>query len=337
MTDHTEPHQGIPLEIDKSALAHIRCIVCDNVRKERFRLKYRKERFAVVECLDCTFCFIPPHYRKSIDYTAYKPIEAVREVARANLWIKMQRHRLRFRLIRKYRKAGALYDIGCGFGHFLLTGKELGYSVKGVEMSRANIAFVRDELGIDVEENNFLNVREDKEYDIMTLWDVLEHIDDGDHIVQKAFRMLKAGGYLFIQVPQIDSVLARLLKEKWSMLSLDHVNYFSKKTMARLLSQHGFVVKRMKSSIELKHILLYVVLPFLKRKQKRKEDWTVSERQRAFNRLTDRPVWIQKCMIVFHNAIYTTLSALSIGEEMVVVAQKPHHSSRSFDHLPAEN
>ena len=98
-----------------------------------------------------------------------------------------------------------------------------------------------------------------------------------------------AGGYLFIQVPQIDSVLARLLKERWSMLSLDHVNYFSKKTMTRLLSQHGFVVKRMKSSIELKYILLYVVLPFLKRKQKRKEEWTVSERQRAFNRLTNRP------------------------------------------------
>jgi len=300
----------------------IRCIVCGNKNKETFHVLYEKDTCSVVRCEQCSFQFIPPFFRKGIDYSNYKSSEVAREVARGDVWLKIERNLLRYRLIQKFKKSGTVYDIGCGFGHFLVAGKKLGYSVAGVEMSSANVDFIRNEFDITVEKNSFLEVAESQAYDIITLWDVLEHIDSADLIVQKVSRMLNPGGLVFIQVPQIDSFFARLLKDKWWAMGLDHVNYFSKKTIRQLLANYGFEVKTIHSSIELKNILTYVILPKLRRRKKTGENWTNAERQQEFNRLTRRPQWLLWLLVKSHNLAYKTLSRLHIGDEMIVVAQK---------------
>jgi len=299
----------------------IRCVVCGNHHPERFQVRHRKPNFFVVECLDCTFHFIPPSFRKGVDYTKYKYADVAAEVAKADVWLKVRRNLLRYRLIRKYRRSGTIYDIGCGFGHFLLTGKQLGYDVSGVEMSRANASYVRDMLGIRIDEGDFLAVKEGVQYDVLTLWDVLEHVDGADRVMEKAGRMIKPGGMLFIQVPQIDSCLASLLKGKWWAMGLDHVNYFSSRTVDLLLDRYGFEIQKIVSSIELKNILVYVLLPKIRRRRKR-PPMTAAVRQREFNRITRKPMWMRRMMVLVHNAVYTCLSLLGIGDEMIVVARK---------------
>ncbi len=301
---------------------NIRCIVCQNQDKERFQVKYQKENCTIVECQKCEFHFIPPCFRKSVDYSKYKSTAAVKEVAKGDIWLKIQRNLLRFGLIQKYQPSGKIYDIGCGFGHFLLTGKQLGYEVTGVEMSSANVGFIKNEFSIKVEENDFLKVSEAQPYDIMTLWDVLEHIDSADRIMEKVSRMLRPGGYVFIQVPQIDSFFATLLKDNWWAMGLDHVNYFSKKTIKQLLANHGMEIVTIKSSLELKNLFLYVILPKLRHKKKSDKTWTTVERQKEFNKLTKKPSWIRHLMVKAHNAIYKTFSLLHIGDEMIVVGRK---------------
>jgi 2-polyprenyl-3-methyl-5-hydroxy-6-metoxy-1,4-benzoquinol methylase len=299
----------------------IRCIVCGNNDKGQFKVKYCKENCSIVVCQNCSFHFIPPYYRKAVDYTQYKTAAAIQEVAQADVWLKIQRNLLRYRLIRKYQKTGKVYDIGCGFGHFLFTGKQLGYEVSGVEMSKANVEFVRSQFHINVEENNFLNVREDEKYDIVTLWDVLEHIDAADQIIEKVSRILRPGGHVFVQVPQIDSFFATLLREQWWAMGLDHVNYFSRKTIRALFTKHRINVKKIRSSIELKNVFLYAILPRMKRKKKSEISWTVVDRQQEFNKLTRKPMWIRRLLIKVHNIVYKILSFLHVGDEMIVVAQ----------------
>jgi 2-polyprenyl-3-methyl-5-hydroxy-6-metoxy-1,4-benzoquinol methylase len=300
---------------------NIRCVVCGNHNPERYRVRVRRPDFAVAECLDCSFHFIPLAFRKSVDYTRYKSDDVAAEVAKADEWLKVQRNLLRYRLIRKYRRSGKIYDIGCGFGHFLLTGRRLGYDVSGVEMSRANAAYVRGTLGIGIDEGDFLDVKEGVRYDVLTLWDVLEHVDGAGRVVEKAARMIKPGGMLFIQVPRLDSSIASLLKGKWWAMGLDHVNYFSKRTVQTMLRRHGFDVEKTVSSIELKNILVYVLLPKLKRK-KNGPSATAAARQREFNRITRKPMWMRRLMVLAHNALYACLSLLGIGDEMIVVARK---------------
>jgi 2-polyprenyl-3-methyl-5-hydroxy-6-metoxy-1,4-benzoquinol methylase len=239
--------------------------------------------------------------------------------------MKIQRNLLRYRLIRKYRPAGKVYDIGCGFGHFLLTGRQLGYEVSGAEMSRANASYVRDTLGIPVDEGDFLQKKGRIRYDILTLWDVLEHVDAADRLVEKASAMTVPGGYLFIQVPALDSFLASVLKKRWWAVGLDHANYFSRRTVRRLLNRHGFEVVKIVSSIELKNILVYVLLPKLG-KGRRMPRMTAAVRQREFNRMTPKSLWRKRMLVRLHDALYTFFSLLGMGDEMIVVARKrPFH------------
>jgi hypothetical protein len=103
-------------------MKNIRCAVCGNADPRRFHARVRRPDFDVEECLDCSFHFIPLAFRKSVDYTRYQSGDVAAEVAKADDWLKVQRNLLRYRLIRKYRRSGKIVDIGCGFGHFLLTG-----------------------------------------------------------------------------------------------------------------------------------------------------------------------------------------------------------------------
>jgi hypothetical protein len=134
-----------------------------------------------------------------------------------------------------------------------------------------------------------------------------------------------------IQVPQIDSYFAKKYKDDWKMMGLDHVNYFSKKTITILLEKYGYKVEKIKSSFELKLFIMYTILPLLKRlkgtskaktTQEANYEIKASERQQYFNKFTSRPKWQLKMFVFFHNMIYNTLSFLNIGEEMMVVARK---------------
>jgi 2-polyprenyl-3-methyl-5-hydroxy-6-metoxy-1,4-benzoquinol methylase len=308
----------------------LRCCVCGNTEPAKFGLKYQKEKFAVVECRSCTFMFIPPHYRAQIKYGQYKNEDVTAAVRQGNNWVKVQRHKLRFSFIRKYIKSGRLFDLGAGWGHFMLAGKELGYDVYGIEIAEQPYRYCVDDLKLPVDHIDFFRLEESKQFDIVTMWDVLEHIDRADEFVAKCARHTVKGGYLFLQVPQIDSFIAKREKDSWKMMGLDHVNYFSRSTITRLLAQHGYEVVEIRSSFEIKLFLMYTLLPLL-RKIRSKKTQTISEanaqissaeRQQYFNRFTSRPAWQLKLFVAAHNILYNTLSKLGIGEEMMVAARR---------------
>jgi 2-polyprenyl-3-methyl-5-hydroxy-6-metoxy-1,4-benzoquinol methylase len=308
----------------------ILCCVCGNNDPRAFRLKYQKEKFAVVSCDHCTFQFIPPFYRKKIEYGQYKNPAVTAAVRAGNNWVKIQRHKLRFRFIKKFISKGRLFDLGAGWGHFMLAGKELGFDVFGVEISEQPYLYCVNDLKLPVEHTDFFKMDESKKFDIITMWDVLEHIDRADEFVSKCASLTAPGGYLFLQVPQIDSFFAKKYKDQWKMMGLDHVNYFSKRTITRLLKNEGFEVLKIKSSFEIKLFIMYTLLPLItKLKGKSKQTLhdtnskiNAAERQTYFNKFTEKPMWQLKLFILIHNLIYNTLSFLNIGEEMMVAARK---------------
>jgi 2-polyprenyl-3-methyl-5-hydroxy-6-metoxy-1,4-benzoquinol methylase len=300
--------------MDKNILKDIRCCVCNNDDIKKISLKYQKEDFVVVECKNCSFIFVPQYFSKKISYEDYKNDEVLEQVKKGNNWLKIQRHLLRFKFIKKYQASGGLFDLGAGWGHFLYTGKQLGYQVSGIEVSEMPYKYASSELKLPVEHINFFEMEIKKQaYDLITMWDVLEHIPDADEVIRRCNLMLKNGGYVVIQVPQIDSFIAKRLKENWNMISSGHVNYFSKKTIRKLFESHGFEVKRIKSSFEFKLFLMYVL-----GKKKSSE----ADKQEYFNKTANRPKWVLKIMVIVHDFIYNIMSFLSIGDEMMVVAKK---------------
>ena len=301
----------------------VACECCGNNNKDLFNEKFHKNNFIVLECAKCSFTFMPWHYRKNISYEGYKNDAVLEQIRKGNDWLKVQRHLLRFKFIQKYQPKGKLFDLGVGWGHFLLAGKQLGYDISGIEISKNPYIYAKEDLGLPVEHVDFFEMNKPAElFDIITLWDVLEHIDSANNFVAKCAEYTKQGGYIVIQVPQIDSYFATRQKEKWNMMSLDHVNYFSKKTITQLLANHGYEVLEIKSSIELKLLLMYSILPWVKKLKKQKETITSEERQEYYNKATQRPQWVLKIAVFAHNIIYNMLSFFNIGEEMMVIARK---------------
>jgi 2-polyprenyl-3-methyl-5-hydroxy-6-metoxy-1,4-benzoquinol methylase len=308
----------------------IHCCVCGNNDKDKFQLKYQKENFAVVTCNNCSLHFIPPYYRKKIQYTQYKNADVTAAVRAGNNWIKIQRHKLRFKFIQKFIKSGKLFDLGAGWGHFMLAGKELGYDVYGVEISEQPYLYCVNDLKLPVDHIDFFEMDEAKKFDIITMWDVLEHIDKADEFLAKCAKLTKPNGYLFLQVPQIDSYFAKRHKDNWKMMGLDHVNYFGKETITKILERNGYEVVKIKSSFEIKLFIMYTLLPFIKKFKSNKKQTTAqantsinaAERQQYFNKFTDKPMWQLKLFVLIHNMIYNTLSFFNIGEEMMVAARK---------------
>ena len=311
--------------MSKDILSGVVCKVCHNSEPGAFHVALRKGDLEVLRCDNCGFTFVPPHFRKDVAYTNYKDASVLEQVRRGNDWLKIQRHRLRFEPIQKYQPTGRLFDLGVGWGHFLHTGRLLGYETSGIEISEMPYTYAKEDLDLDVQHIDFFDLDITPGYhDIVTLWDVLEHVDDCDRMIARCHEMLRDEGLLVIQVPQIDSYFARKYKDDWKMISNDHVNYFSKPTITRLLNDSGFDVLEIKSSLELKLFLMYVVFPKIQKFKPKKERKAVNSatRQEYFNKQTDRPQWMLNLMVKVHNLAYNTLSRLNIGEEMVVFARK---------------
>lgn len=140
--------------------------------------------------------------------------------------------------------AGArLLEIGCGDGDFLLRTRARGYAVTGIEFAEGTCETARTRLGDEVEilhatPDDLPGV--DASYDVCVLSDVIEHARDPRHLLAQAHRLLKPGGILFFAIPSLDSLPARLLKNRWPQFRPDHLWYFKADTMETLLGRAGF-------------------------------------------------------------------------------------------------
>jgi SAM-dependent methyltransferase len=87
-------------------------------------------------------------------------------------------------------------------------------------------------------------------FDVVTLWDVIEHTPDPTRVVQTTRELIRPGGLLVINYPDIGSWLARALGRRWPFLSSVHLYYFTRETIKSLLKRHGFEVIEMRAHVQ---------------------------------------------------------------------------------------
>jgi 2-polyprenyl-3-methyl-5-hydroxy-6-metoxy-1,4-benzoquinol methylase len=149
-------------------------------------------------------------------------------------------------------KSGKLLDVGCGLGYFVKrVSQHPGWDAYGYEISPHAVEFARRKLGLG---NVFAGRVEDsllaaESFDIITLWDVVEHIPDPEPLLSHLLTLLKPGGILFLHTPNIKAQLpkARLKKLIRGMRAdlhyieaKDHVNIYSMKSLAKILRRNGY-------------------------------------------------------------------------------------------------
>jgi SAM-dependent methyltransferase len=181
------------------------CKLCNSTQLNRL-----DDSCNICQCSSCGYIFDNPHpsfdeirdyYSRSEKYDGWLQALALRE----KLWKK------RLNIMRKWKKYGSLLDVGTGIGQFLHIGKDEFTETFGTEISESAIHIAKEIYGLDIfqgslEEIDFAN----KKFDNITMFHVLEHVEDPRAMIRKCRALLNDGGMLFIAVPNdVQSIKAK--------------------------------------------------------------------------------------------------------------------------------
>jgi len=147
---------------------------------------------------------------------------------------------VRLKNIERFGEKGRLLDIGCAFGRFLLAAKGLGWTPYGVELSKHAAAHAK-KIGLNVKQGTLIDAKFKKDnFDCITMFDVIEHLQNPLSVLEEARRILKKDGLIVIETADVSSLSARIRKDKWTYFLLGHLCYFSRKTLRAMLKKAGF-------------------------------------------------------------------------------------------------
>lgn len=138
---------------------------------------------------------------------------------------------------------GRLLDFGCGWGFFLATAREQGWEIHGLEPLPGHAIYARAQFGANVVTDILrADTFAPNSFDVITSFQVFEHLPDPAGDLDKLQAALKPGGVILIEVPNIDTWGVRLLGRHHRHFVHDHLNFFSATTLGALLVRHGFKV-----------------------------------------------------------------------------------------------
>ena len=132
-------------------------------------------------------------------------------------------------------------DVGCAGGAFLVAAREMGFTVSGIEPARWMAAYGREHYQLDIR-NGILEpgtFAEDS-FDVVTLWDVIEHLPQPSETLKIVRSLLKPGGVLLVNYPDIGTLAARTLGPRWPFWLSVHLIYYTRKTITEQLRLAGF-------------------------------------------------------------------------------------------------
>lgn len=140
-----------------------------------------------------------------------------------------------------YRHGARLLDIGCSSGYFLSIAAQQGFDTFGIEPNAQEARYAMNN-GVKVIGSTIdsLSTAVDP-FDVITLWDVLEHIRQPVSYLSILRSLLSKHGLVFVQVPTSDSLAARILRENCNMFDgIEHLTLFSSGSLDRAFQQAGF-------------------------------------------------------------------------------------------------
>ncbi len=148
----------------------------------------------------------------------------------------------RMRGILRFKTAGKFLDVGCGAGRDLDLAVEHGFEAYGVELSEVKKDFYKNKK-FQVHVGAFEDAPfAEKSFDVITMWDVLEHVEDPNAVLAKVRSLLKPDGLFVAKVPNHAAWNRRVHGKDWDMYHPLHLYYFTLDTLQPLLQKHGLRV-----------------------------------------------------------------------------------------------
>ena len=167
--------------------------------------------------------------------------------------------RQRLRYLPPTSGGARLLDIGAAAGYFVEQARTAGWDAEGLEPSAWAAAYARDEVKVPVAEGTLETATvEPGSFDVVTFWEVIEHVSDPRDFLSRIARLLKRGGWALLSTPDAGSLVARMLGRRWLGWQKvpEHLFYFDRPTLRRLLDETGFDV------VDQRYVPLTVTWPY---------------------------------------------------------------------------
>lgn len=211
-----------------------------------------RETFQIQQCNSCNFRFTNPRpepkdlgkYYESDDYVSHSKskkgfINSLYHVAKNYSLLK------KIQLVDRVAKKGNILDYGCGTGDFLNVCKSSGWNVFGFEpneLARKTAAeLLQKEISSELTETSF----EKEQFNMISLWHVLEHVSELDKTVEVLLSSLKPGGVLLIAVPNCNSYDAKVYGKYWAAYDVPrHLYHFVPETVTRYFNDKGLSLEQ---------------------------------------------------------------------------------------------
>lgn len=212
---------------------HTHCTLCGSVEIGVLSKEYRHA--FLVHCQSCGLVFgeripsqqeLTDHYAKYPRHTSISPLT-------------IKRYEELLEQFEPYRRTNKMLDVGCGDGHFLATAKKKGWQVFGTEYTSDACEPARAK-GITMHEGLIQSFSSESDFDVVTSFEVLEHITDANEHVAAIHKLMRKGGLFYFTTPNFNSFSRRWLGGKWKIIEYpEHLTYFTPKTAENLLVKAG--------------------------------------------------------------------------------------------------
>ena len=214
------------------------------------------EEFEIWQCNKCTLRFTQATPEEEEIAVYYKSEDYISHSDTDKGFINSLYHKVRKRTLISKRKLiekhtgvvkGRILDIGCGTGAFLCTMETAGWQISGVEPEKDAREKAKQLYNLNVHDSELLFDFEAETFDVVTMWHVLEHVQDLHEYINQTKKLLTPNGSLFVAVPNYTCYDQSVYKSYWAGYDVPrHLYHFSPDAMTSLLVKHELRLKSLK-------------------------------------------------------------------------------------------
>lgn len=219
-------------------------VICD-VCGATGRLWTRDGGRDLLRCPACRFAWVPQGVHRTNGVSIYEDAEGALFTSQADYYLDDSAREAaadKLEWVGRFVPRGRLLDVGANVGLFVDEAKRR-YDAVGIEPSASAVQLGRAKGWVGVEVGSIYDATVAGPFDAITLFDVIEHLEEPRDALSRCRQLLTPGGRLFLTTPDSGSHVARMLGSRWYHLDLtQHISIFSSSNLGRLLHDAGFAV-----------------------------------------------------------------------------------------------